>query len=219
MAAVKSFRQVQHKAIEDGFLDLLGEDQGKFKPVTFDDVANTLVQLAGQYVAKLTQLADERDVASSGKMIDKIEPTEVQINGSVYTIGILAPEYASYQDEGVDGWDNSQGSRFKFKTKGVDPKGEMVKSVKDWLKREGKSARNVKVGISARERRGIKSKQKSRMTADARTRQAVTASYMIKRMGIKPTHFWRDATEQMQVQITNELGKAFKIDIVNYLLS
>lgn len=219
MAATKTFSAVQHKAIDDGFLDLLGEDQSNFKSISFDDTVNTLIQLAAQYVAKLTQLINERDVASSGKMADLIEPTSVQINGTTYTIGILAPEYASYQDEGVDGWDKSRGSRFKFKTKGVDPKGGMVKSVRDWLKREGKSARNVKVGISERERKGIGRRQKSRIKLDARTKEAVAASYMIKRMGIKPTHFWRDATEQMQVTIASELGAAVKIDIVNFLLS
>lgn len=212
MAAPKPFRVVQHEAIEDGFVELLGEEQKNFEPIKFTDTINTLIQLAGQYVSKVTQLIEERDVASSGKMSDLIEPTEVEIDGTTYTIGILAPAYASYQDEGVEGWHQNgfKGSRFQFKTRGVDPDGAHVKSIKTWLQREGKSAANVKVGISKRETRG--------RTIDAKTQAAVTAAYMIKRQGITATYFWRDATTEMQLYIAKELGTAVKIDIVNFLL-
>lgn len=212
MAAIKPFKEVQHAALKDGFLDLLGDNKEQYRPVTFDDTVNTLVALAGQYISKLASLINERDVASSGKMADLMQPTEVTIDGTVYTIGIEAPDYASYQDEGVEGWHESgfKGSRFKFKTRGVDPEGDHVKSIKEWLQREGSSARNVKVGISARERKG---KQ-----LDEKTKAAVTVAYMIKRQGIEAKYFWRDATAGMQLVIQKELGKAFKIDIVNSIL-
>ncbi len=212
MGAVKPFKEVQHAALKDGFLDLLGTDQANYTEVKFDDTVNTLVALAGQYIAKLAALINERDVASSGKMADLIQPTEVTIDGTKYTIGVEAPDYASYQDEGVEGWHQNgfKGSRFKFKTRGVDPEGEHVKSIKDWLQREGSSARNVKVGISSREIKG--------KGLDEKTRNAVTVAYMVKRQGIKPTYFWRDATAGMQLSIQKEFGKAFKLDIINSIL-
>lgn len=210
MATPKPFKEVQHAAIDDGFLDLLGSDQSGYAKVDFDDITNTLVQVAAQYVAKLTQGVEDKDVASSGKMSDSIQPTTIEIQGSIYSIGIEVLKYADFQDEGVDGWAKSQGSPYKFKTKGVDPKGDMVKSIKTWLKQESKSAKNVKQGISRRETKG-------KQILDAKTKAAVTAAYMIKRQGIKPTHFWRDATDEMAVVIRNEFGRALKIDIINNL--
>jgi hypothetical protein len=205
-----SLAKAQAAAIEEGFLDLLAEDKNNFSNATFETVADTLGYLAVKYIDVLRGEMDKKDVVSSGKLADSMKPTEVELNGTTYTIGILAKDYASYQDEGVDGWAKSQGSRFKFKTKGVNPQGEMVKSIKDWLSREGASARNVKVGISSRERKGMK-------VQDATTKAAVTTAYMVKKYGIKPSHFWRDATENMVVYVQSSLGAALKIDIINTL--
>jgi hypothetical protein len=205
-----SLAKAQAAAIEEGFLDLLAEDKNNFSEAKFDSVADTLGYLAVKYIDTLRTQIDKKDIVSSGKLADTMKPTEVELNGAVYTVGILAKDYASYEDEGVDGWAKSQGSRFKFKTKGVNPQGEMVKSIKDWLSREGASARNVKVGISSRERKGMK-------VQDATTKAAVTTAYMVKKYGIKPSHFWRDATNEMVVYVQSSLGAALRIDIINNL--
>ena len=86
----------------------------------------------------------------------------------------------------------------------------MVASVKQWIQREGLSARNVKKAVTKREGRGQK-------MLDATTKAAVTASYFIKKKGIKPTHFWRDATNEINAYIESELAIATKIDIINNL--
>jgi len=88
--------------------------------------------------------------------------------------------------------------------------GEMVKSIKQWMAREGKSARNVKTPVSSREARG-------RKLRDATTSAAVQVSYMIKKHGIKPKYFWREATNEFLVYMENELGVAIKIDVINNL--
>lgn len=136
-------------------------------------------------------------------MQDNIKATDVTKNGSVYEIGITAPDYASYQDEGVNGWAVNRGSRFQFRTKGVGD--DMRKSIAAWLKREGMSARTVKQAVSKREARGM----------DALNQRAGTVAYMIKRNGIKPTHFWSDATNEMNQYFETEIAEAIKIDIVN----
>ena len=45
-----SFAKVQHEALADGFIDLLGEDTSNFEPVKLNDVDNTIVQLAAKYI-------------------------------------------------------------------------------------------------------------------------------------------------------------------------
>lgn len=205
MAKSKSINKAATDFANSGELDLLGSLE--FEEVDLSNVSNSLLSLAAKYIDKIIENADKKDISSSGFLRDNIKPTDVEIDGSKFSIYIKAPDYLSYQDEGVDGWSKSRGSRFKFKTKGVDPDGEMVKSIKDWLSRENKSAANVKVGISNREIRGKGIK-------DVQTKQAVTAAYMIKRQGIQGKHFLRDATQEMQLVIQNELGEAFKADII-----
>jgi hypothetical protein len=84
----------------------------------------------------------------------------------------------------------------------------MVKSVKQWIQREGSSARNVKRAVTSREAKG-------KRMPDATTAAAVRASYFIKRKGIKPRHFWKDATEEFKSVMETELGVAIKIDVIN----
>lgn len=197
--------KIQHEALKSGELDLLFEEPPKGQ-VEFVDLTSTLEQLAAVYIGLINQKMDEKDVSSSGKMQSSIKASEVTQSGNTYEIGIFAPDYASYQDEGVNGWAVNRGSKFQFRTKGASP--DMVKSVKDWLQREGLSARNVKVGISKREVRGM----------DALTRNANTAAYMIKRQGLKPTHFWKEATDDLNRYFEEEVGNALKIDIVKNIL-
>jgi hypothetical protein len=203
-----SIARVQHEALADGFIDLLGEDTQNFKKIELKDVNNTIVQLAAKYIDIVADNINKKDVVSSGNMADSMQPTALEFDGQTYRIGITAPEYSSYQDEGVNGWAINRNSRFSFKTRGVDPNGEMVKSVKQWIAREGASARNVSRAVTSRERKG-------QSMPDPITRSAVRASYFIKKKGIKPRHFWRDATEEFKVEMENELGIAIKIDVIN----
>jgi hypothetical protein len=202
--------KAQHEAVDSGFIDLNTLDAGDYQAIDLSDIKNTLVAIAGAYVGLIHENATSKDVNSSGDMIENIKPTEVETTENGYSIGITAPDYATYQDEGVNGWKVNRGSRFKFKTKGVNPDGAMVASVKEWIQREGLSARNVKQGVTRRERRGMKMQ-------DATTKAAVTASYFIKRNGLKATHFWSDATDEINAYIETELGIATKIDIINNL--
>lgn len=203
-----SFSEVQHEALADGFLDLLGEDSKNFAPVELSDTKNTIVQLAAIYIGIVADKINEKDVASSGNMADSMAPTMLQIDGEIFKIGITAPEYSSYQDEGVNGWAVDRGSRFSFRTRGVDPNGKMVKSVKQWIQREGLSARNVKTAVTSREAKG-------KTMRDATTSAAVRASYFIKRNGLKPRHFWKEATDEFKSLMEKELGVAIKIDVIN----
>lgn len=199
--------KVQHEALSEGFFDLLGQDSQSFEEVRLTDTAKTMVQLAANYANLIVEKLNQKDAASSGALADSVQPTELEFDGVTYTIKVQAKDYISFVDAGVNGWAVNRGSVYSFKTKGVDPNGKMVKSLKEYLKREGASARNVKVGISKRENKG--------MSAD--DRNAITAAYMIKRQGIEPKRFLSDATSEMEVIIKSEFGAAFKIDLINNL--
>jgi hypothetical protein len=205
----RSISQAQLHFLEGNDIDLMGEEQ--IQPIKLNDLADTMAYLAALYTQKLAESLNKADATSSGFLADSIIPLDVKILGSVYTVEIQAAKYAKFIDEGVDGWAKSRGSQYKFKTKGVNPNGEMVKSVKEWLLREGSFSRNVKTQLSTRE-------TKQQKITDVATRRAISVAYMIKRQGIKPTRFWSNATKDMARIVEVELGKALKVDIINSIV-
>lgn len=179
------------------------------RKVDITSLADSLTFAAERYVQLIYEEAKKADAVSSGKMLANTKPTSVNIAGNIFSIGVETPFYTKFVDEGVNGWARSRGSKYSFKTKGVDPNGAMVASIKDWLSREGSASRNTK-GYSGREVKG-------RQILDAKTQRAVTTAYMIKRFGIKPKHFWQAATNRMELIIKDEFGAALKINIINNL--
>lgn len=202
--------KAQHEAVDSGFIDLNTLDAGDYEAIDLSDIENTLTIVAKIYVGLLHDNANSKDVKSSGDMIENIKPTKVTKTENVYSIGITAPDYATYQDEGVNGTKVNRGSRFNFKTNGTKEGSPMYNSLKAWINREGESARNVKVGVTKRERRGMKMKS-------LETKAILSAAAAIKRNGIEPTRFWSDATNEINAYIESELAIATKIDIINNL--
>ena len=205
----RSISQAQLHFLEGNDIDLMGEEQ--IKPIKLNDLADTMAYLAALYTQKLAESLNKADATSSGFLADSIIPLDVKILGSVYTVEIQAATYAKFIDEGVDGWAKARGSKYKFKTKGVDPNGEMVKSVKAWLLREGSFSQNVRTQLSKRE-----SRQQS--ITDSATRKSISVAYMIKRQGIRPTKFWSNTTKDMARVVEMELAKALKVDIINSIV-
>lgn len=204
----QSITQASNSAASSGFLDLMGESRDNYTIISFESLGDRVEQLAAIYVEKLAEKLRQADSTSSGTLADSIIPLELTIMDGVYTVLIQAATYAAYIDEGVSGWANSRGSRFKFKTKGVHKDSDMVKSIKAYLLREGTISRNTNITVSSRE------KKRANMP-DATTRNAMTVAYMVKRQGIKPTHFWKDATQEVEALAFTMFAEAVKIDIIN----
>ena len=203
-------RAAQHEAVDTGFIDLNTLDASDYQPIDLSDIQNTLVNIAAAYVGLIHENATKKDVVSSGNMIEDIQATDITTTDNGYAIGITAPDYATYQDEGVNGWKVNRGSRFQFKTKGTREGSAMYNSLKAWVQREGLSARNVKQGVTRRERRGMKMQ-------DAETKTILAVAAGIKRSGLRATNFWSDSTKEINAYIETELGIATKIDIINNL--
>lgn len=203
---MRTISSAQNDSANIAAIDLLGEIESSFKPIELNRVADSVEYLGQLYTKKLVDNLAPHN--SSGSLSDNITATEVEVNGTVYSVAILAPDYSSYIDEGVNGWAKDRGSRFSFKTKGVKEGSDFFKSIKEYLEREGKIKANTKVAVTDREikRANIK---------DVTTRQTLTVMYMIKRQGINPTRFWQKARLDMSKEVENELAAALKIDILN----
>lgn len=203
---MRSITSAQNDKANIAAIDLLGESSKVFKEVKLNRIEQSVEYLGMLYAKKLVDNLQEHN--SSGNLADNITSTEVEVNGTICSVAIMAPDYADYINEGVNGWANDRGSRFNFKTKGVKEGSDMFNSIKDYLEREGKIKANTKVAVTDREvkRENIK---------DATTRQTLTVMYMIKRMGIEPTRFWDMARLEMQKEVEEELKAALEIDMIN----
>lgn len=91
------------------------------------ETQDKLTQLAAQYSIALAKKLGDVDASSSGELADSIQPLSIQVKDNIFYVDIVAAKYASFIDEGVDGWANSRGSRFKFKTKELIRKGQWLK--------------------------------------------------------------------------------------------
>ena len=187
------------------WLEDIGSDKAKFDKVDLSALEDRLAAMGMYYAQLLADSLKDKEADSSGDLGDSIKALEVEVQGTTLSVDIQALQYAAYIDEGVDGWAQSRGSRFKFKTKGVDAKGKMVKSIKAYLVREGKMNQSKYATLN-------KKRQPKRSIED---QNAMRTAYMIKRFGIKPNHFWRDATQQMEKVLAEEFGEAMKITIIN----
>lgn len=199
-----------HEVLQSSDLELAEYDSANLSKVDLSDIKDTIVHLGAKYIDFITEEIINQDLKSSGDLERSLKLTELSETGGVYSVGIKAAYYASYLDEGVNGWKVNRGSRFQFKTKGTREGSPMFNSLKQYVNREGLSARNVKVGISDRERKGMK-------LQNVETKQILSIAANIKRQGIKPRRFWTNATEDFTKYAEKELGVALKIDIINNL--
>jgi len=204
-------------AINSGVLDLMGDEQSDYRVINLESISDTLAYIGVLYAKKLRDNLDQKNISSSGGLGESIIPLDVTMFGSIYTVEIEAAKFAKFIDEGVNGWAKNRGSRFTFKGGkssgkrkggGARPLTEMQKSVKAWLLREGNVGRIKNRPTTQREARQMS-------ITSATDKAAISAAFMIKRQGIKPTHFWRDATKEMRSIVEIELGKALKVDIIN----
>lgn len=205
------------KQISLDFIDRLGGSKEDYYEAKFTNVQSTVLKLGILYAKHLADELDKANSVSSGSGSKSLNPDTVVSRGTVTTVNIKGNFYLKFIDKGVDGWGGaSKGGLYKFKKGGGGGKGgdfansPMVKSIKDWLTREkGMGSDLKKKPVTVREH--MRSKLQS---VDITTRRAMSVAYMIKRMGIKPTHFITKATVKVKLDIVKELGEAFKNDII-----
>jgi len=194
------------------FLNDIGDSSDTFEAPSFDALTMKLIQVGQMYADLIKDKFNKADSVSGGQGIDSIKPLDVQIMGNVYSIDIQAADYLAFVDAGVNGWASSRNAPFSFKTHGVDPESEMVESIKAYLIREGKMGMDItKKPMSTKE-------AKRQSITDETTRKAVTAAFMVKRMGIKPRHAIQQAEIEMTKVISENFAAALRVDIINNLI-
>lgn len=197
-----SIAKAQQQALDDGFLDNLGSEQGA--PVRLGITEKVLAQYGAEFLQVMGKLVNERKVVASGDLTNEASFRVVDGN----TMQIIVPNYFDYPNEGVRGVNSSRnapGSPYKFKTYGMSREGR--DKIRDYIRSGRAKIRNVRqdkaFGI------GLEGKRKPLIEA-----QTDTMIYMIKRYGIKATHYFSDAIKETFKDFELKMSEAVGADIV-----
>ena len=187
------------------FLDSTGDNV-----VEFTLVKSVLEQYGALFQENLSKYGNKAQVVGSGKLLSNIIP-EIEKTATAETLRIRMLDYYDYPNEGVKGVTSSKNapnSPYQYKNYGVPD--SMKKSLKDYIQ-SGKAKINVvrkdkALGIGL-EKKGVRmSARKSLIDT-----QVATMGFLIKKFGIKSTHYFTDAFKEtfkdFEVTMTEALGK------------
>lgn len=206
----------QQSLINSGYLDLKGADRLEFQPISMDELAGTLAELAVEFTATAGGKLNKIHKVASGALIDSIQPTQVNVLGRIITVQIKVADYYKFVDQGVKGWANSAiNSPFTFKHypgKSGQKSSKMVTAIRKWLIKEGLKGKGAENKHPITPREG-----KRHAITDATTRTAIIITRAVRKKGLPATHFWKDTNAEMKVKAKEYFGKALKLDIINNL--
>lgn len=190
-----SISEAQNKALKQG-----GFASETEEGMSFGTVNGVLEQYAVLFKENLRIAMNEAQNIASGKLIDSFE---FQISDN--TLRLYLADYFDYTNVGVKGVKSSRNapsSPYQFKTFGMSEQGR--NSIKSYIQ-SGKA----KIDIV---RKGFEkgSEKKKVSLIDAKTN---TMIYLIKKYGIKATHYFDKAIEMTFKDISEKLGEAVAADI------
>jgi len=178
--------------------------------IEFTLVKSVLEQYGALFQENLSKYGNKKQVVGSGKLLSNIIP-EIESIGTAKTLKIRMLDYYDYPNEGVRGKDdasNAPKSPYKYQTYGMPD--SMKKSLKDYIQ-SGKAKINVvrkdkALGIGL-EKKGVRSSARKSLIDT----QVATMGFLIKKFGIKSTHYFTDAFKEtfkdFEVTMTEALGK------------
>lgn len=191
-----SISEAQNKALKEG-----GFASETEEGMSFGTVNGVLEQYAVLFKENLRTAMNEAKNIASGDLIDSFE---FQISDN--TLRLYLADYFDYTNVGVHGVKSSflsaSKSPYHFKNFGMSEQGR--NSIKSYIQ-SGKA----KIDIV---RKGFEkgSEKKKVSLIDAKTN---TMIYLIKRFGIKATHYFDKAIEMTFKDISEKLGEAVAADI------
>ena len=207
--------QRANKVAASGFLDLLGEDINNYGVPTLDNVQNVLYNLAALYVQTAVDNLNKADRVGAGILSDSIVASPVQILGKVYSVEISLASYYKFVDQGVNGWNQSQGSQFNFKHytgKSGKKSSAMVAAIQKWLISEGLQA----TAVNAKKTPFNRERKQASIT-DRSLGAAISITKAIRKRGLKASHFWTDAEATVAKSAQELFSEAIRVDIIESL--
>lgn len=181
---------------------IIGKD---FVPVTVEDV---FLKFRADLIADLRQSLIDAERDQPGKLLQSIDlkNTTFSITTEKAEFKFSMEEYWKFVDKGVDGWKKSVGSEYKYKRNGKRiPLDAMLKVIST----HGLVPKSVQ-----KKNKRVNKKLGSNVIEKARISYGWAIGAVIKRDGVKPTHFFTNVVnEELKERLTAELTKALQKDI------
>lgn len=201
-----SISKQQAEALAEGFLDEIGSSKDGFQP---KHTLSEIILLAGELVEDCQDNLNSSNRNASGKLSESIIADEPSANGKVMRVDILMNYYGAFVNKGVKGTRGGQSTAgYSFRNEYVSEK--MAMALSEWIKRGKASTRSVKQykGYGKHE-----TKQKSISELDS----AYAVARSIKMKGLKPTGFLDKAVASTSKKVSDRLGAALRIDVIDGL--
>jgi hypothetical protein len=194
-----SISAAQSKAIQSGILDK--ETQGG---VAFGTVTNVLEQYAVLFEENLRIVSNQVNNVASGKLLDSFE---FQVTNDGNTLLLYLADYFDYTNVGVKGVRSSRNapsSPYQYKNYGMSQEGR--RSIRSYIE-------SGKAKITTVQRQGLRPTNREKKQLSLIELKTQTLIYMIKRYGIKATHYLDKTIEMTFKDIGEKLGEAVAKDI------
>lgn len=213
-----SIPKAQQQALQESFLNTIGQGKNVFEPIKLDATTKAVVDIAAYFVAVAHENLNKKGTVSSGFLTDSIKPQDAIITDKSVTVNITAAKYYDYVNKGVNGAQNVKvpDSPYAFKT--PYPNKKMATEILKWVRKNVNSVRNVEKAYKKQERKGLKLRKIVKKSNDLKG-LAYAISAGIKKEGLKKTSFWDKANEAAEKEMKNIVGAGIKIDIVNAIKS
>lgn len=204
-----SISKAQAAFLSSGELDRIGNNRSDFGQVRLSIAENILVQYGAEFKLKVEQKLNQKLNNASGNLTDSIEP-EVVATLTSTTLRIRLLDYYDYINQGVRGVKSSRNapaSPYKYKTLGMSKAG--LKSIRDYIASGMAKVRNVKKDKAY----GIGSERKGKRLTEQET-QVNTMAYLIKAYGLKASHYFTEAFNEVFADFEPIMAEAVGEDIV-----
>lgn len=197
-----SISKSQAAALAEGFLNNIGSENEGLQP---RKTITELFLLAGELIESAQKNLNATNSNASGKLSKSLELNNPKQSNGTVSVDVLMSFYGQFLDAGVKGTKSGHG---KYRFKSSFPSRKMVEALRKSIGRAWRSTTNVNrsKSISANE---IKN---SNISAIAK---AYGAGRNIKMYGIKATNFMDKAIITTASKVSERLGNAFEVDILN----
>jgi hypothetical protein len=193
----------QAEAIADGFVDSVGE--GDSKTLQPRETYSEIILLAGDLIESAQQNLNKSNSNASGKLSASFMTNEPVKENNILRVDVTMNFYGRFINKGVKGVKSGSGP-YSFKYD--HPSKKMVDAIEEWQK-DGKSKisnTNTKKTIS-------KNEKKNASISAISSAYAIAQSIVNK--GIKKTGFLDKAVLTTKDKVSDRLGAALKIDVLN----
>jgi hypothetical protein len=201
-----SISKAQAAALAEGFLDNIGEGKEGMPP------RNTLTELfllAGELIEDAQNNLNKSNHVATGKLSESLIADDPTQNAKTVAIDVLMNFYGAFINKGVKGTrGGSSTAGYSFRNEVVSRK--MYKAIADWIENAKISTRTVK------KYKGY-GKHETRRKSIAQYDNTYAVARSIKQHGLKPSGFMDKAVTTTKNKVSERLGTALRIDIIDSL--